>query len=317
MAADNRPEVLREGRRVVSWISELTGESSDVVEQRLREEFRKPGTNVGRDLQARGVAPFVWNDAMAQFYCDTDAFLYELVIWNLNKLKAWMREACAGYVKQTCGDGAAVLNIGDGLGIDTIHLARDGHRAAYFELPGYTRRFAERAFDHAGVNVQIFDTEAQVPRNHFDALICLDVLEHVPDPSSFLRQLISYVRPGGRLLIHESFLWVHPSNPTHLASLRHLSGDLSFYRKEGLVLEDGEIGWNPLVLVKPDEQYRRPSPFRPKLLMLRLAGLYMALGRFTVLPFLFGDRLRQRSGRWFDDLAADVPEDSPERLDVA
>ncbi|MGB0714435.1 MAG: class I SAM-dependent methyltransferase [Phycisphaerae bacterium] len=301
---DNRPAVLREGQRVVRWISELTGRSESNVLEQLRAEYRQPGFNVGHDLKQRGVEPYVWSDGMERFYSETDAFLFELVIWNLNQLKAWMREACARYVHAAYGTGARVLNIGDGLGIDTIHLAEQGQDASYFELPGFTRRFAERAFEHADVKVTQFGEAEEVPQNHFDAVICLDVLEHVPDPVSFLKMLIGYVRPGGRLLIHESFLWVHPSNPTHLASVRRYSGDLSLYRNEGLILEDGEIGWNPLVLVKPDGVFKGPSPFRPKMLMLRLAGLYMCLGRFSVVPFLFGDRLRQRKGRWFDDIPA-------------
>src|SRR5262249_5417654 len=35
---------------------------------------------------------------------------------------------------------------------------------------------------------------------HFDAIVCADILEHLRDPGSLLRQLRSVLKPGGRLI---------------------------------------------------------------------------------------------------------------------
>lgn len=38
-------------------------------------------------------------------------------------------------------------------------------------------------------------------REHFDTLLLLDVLEHIPDPVAFLSALRDHLRPGGRLVL--------------------------------------------------------------------------------------------------------------------
>ncbi|MHC5111729.1 MAG: class I SAM-dependent methyltransferase [Planctomycetota bacterium] len=287
-------------KQVVSWISEITGESQDKVAVRLREEYDSPGLNVSRGLNEAGVAPFIWCDGMAQFYEKTDGFLYELVIWNLNGLKASMRNAVMRHVNAATPGPAKVLNIGDGLGIDTVEMAEQGHHPTYFELPGFTQSFARKVFAQSGHDITMLSDDGDIPKEGFDAVVCLDVLEHVPDPPSFVEMLTGYLRPGGRLIIHETFLWIHPSNPTHLAASRKYSGDLSLYRRCGLCLVDGQLAWDPIVFVKPADGFKPPSALSPRLVKVRLAGLIMALGRFSVLPFVWVNALRRIKGRWFD-----------------
>jgi 2-polyprenyl-3-methyl-5-hydroxy-6-metoxy-1,4-benzoquinol methylase len=39
----------------------------------------------------------------------------------------------------------------------------------------------------------------------FDVVVCLVVLKHVPDSPSLVRELSSYSRPGGRLIVPAPF----------------------------------------------------------------------------------------------------------------
>lgn len=41
----------------------------------------------------------------------------------------------------------------------------------------------------------------------FDAILCNQVLEHVPDPQRFLRECHRVLKPGGRLLLTVPFVW--------------------------------------------------------------------------------------------------------------
>jgi hypothetical protein len=127
------------------------------------------------------------------------------------------------------------------------------------------------------------------------------VLEHVPDPTELVEAFTGYLKPDGHLIVHAPFYQIHPSTPTHLKSNRKYSGSLRFYEKHGLKLVDGERSWDPIILKKTSVRKVDCSYFKPKLLALRLAGLYFALGRFTILPFFLINTYQRKGRRWFNE----------------
>ncbi len=302
-----RIDPLHDESKVVSWIAEITNVPEPLVRERLRAEFNNPGSTVYKALREDGIAPFMWSDALAHFYERTDAFLYELVIWNLNRIKQWMRIAVAKYLAKiqagTTGlaQPLSVLNIGDGLGFDSVHFARAGHRMTYFELPGFSEAFARRVFADCGVDITMITIPNEIPRAEFDAVVCLDVLEHVPDPPVFVRAIASYLRPGGILIVNAAFAVIHHTTATHLKHNRRDSGSLKLYQQAGFQLLDGELSWTPIVLQQVAKGEDGPTMWSAKRLAIRLGGCTLALGRFPILPLWVGDRFRRHNGRWFDD----------------
>jgi len=80
------------------------------------------------------------------------------------------------------------------------------------------------------------------PLAAYDVVACLDVLEHVSDPTAFVGTLAGYLRVGGRLIVHAPFYMIHPGNPTHLKANRRYRGSLSLYEEHGLratAIQDG------------------------------------------------------------------------------
>ena len=78
---------LRNPQQMSELISSVTGEPTEQVLERLHDEFRYPGSEVGSDFKGHGLTPHVWDDGLVEFYQQTDAFLYELSMWNCNRLK--------------------------------------------------------------------------------------------------------------------------------------------------------------------------------------------------------------------------------------
>lgn len=47
----------------------------------------------------------------------------------------------------------------------------------------------------------------------FDCVLCSQVLEHVPEPDAFLREIARVLRPGGQLVLTVPFLWPEHEQP--------------------------------------------------------------------------------------------------------
>ena len=295
-------DALRDERMVVGWIAEITGDRERRVRDRLQAEYDDPGINVAAALRAAGLEKYIWTDELVRFYQETDSFLYELVLWNLNGLKIWMRRGVERFLARRGARSLSVLTVGDGLGFDSLQFVRDGHRVTYFELPGKSERFARRVFADAGVDVAIITDPDEIPKCTFDAVVCLDVLEHVPDPPEYVRTIGGYLRPGGVFVVNAPFGFIHPTTPTHLLSNRRYSGCASLFTRAGFSILDGEWGWNPIVLQYGGNGEPRGLRARAKTLGLRAAGCFLALGRMGLKgPLDLAYLVRRRQRRWFDD----------------
>lgn len=293
------PELLRNKEKVLCRLSEITGQSKESVHRRLREEYENPGINVANAFKQACLEPHIWSDGMADFYRQSDAFLYELVIWNRNTLKRRFRRWVKRYFDSRDGEKKKVLCIGDGLGFDSAYLAQAGYEVTYFEVPGYQLTFAQRVFAETAEEITVITDENDIPLNSFDAVVCLDVLEHVPQPRLFVRQMADYLRPDGWLMIHAPFYMVHSSKPTHLRANRRYSGSLSLFTKNGFRLIDGKGGWNPVVFEKVNGDSTSYKRSRLKLLILMITGLCLSVGRFFVWPFLLVNAYHQKRRNWF------------------
>ncbi|MEA5503823.1 methyltransferase domain-containing protein [Halotia wernerae UHCC 0503] len=267
---------LDDNNYIVNLIAKITNQSVNSVRQNLYQEQVCLGSKQMHDFLRLGLVPHVWSNKLNEFYEDTDAFLYELIVWNRNKIKLQMRDWIGKYLSRE-GSSFKILCLGDGLGIDTLYLAQAGHQLTYSDIPGYTEIFARLLFKDSLFPIKILNSTEAIPKAAYDVVLCLDVLEHLPSPSSLVGEIASYLRPGGRAIIHAPFYNLSKACMTHLKSNQKYSGRLDLFTKQGLYLIDGQIGWNPIVLRKIDQKAQIPSLWNPHLLGLRLMGLYIAV----------------------------------------
>jgi SAM-dependent methyltransferase len=143
----------------------------------------------------------------------------------------------------------------------------------------------------------------EIERGAFDAALCLDVLEHVPDPGDIVEQLAGCLRPRGRLIVSAPFYLVSPRWATHLESNRRYSGNARLYTRRGLTLVDGRLGWDPAVFARRPfgEAVRRASA--AKRFALRVSGLAMVSACVWSAPVnWFVDAVWRNNRRWLEGL---------------
>jgi glycosyltransferase involved in cell wall biosynthesis len=111
--------------------------------------------------------------------------------WMADKISPWL--------------GNSVLEIGSGLGNLTLRSIPRDHYVATDVDPMHLTYLHSRFRDYPYLDVK--EVDVQRPDHFadlqmkFDTVICLNVLEHVPDYASSLRNIYSALLPGGRAII--------------------------------------------------------------------------------------------------------------------
>lgn len=278
---------LDDARAITELIASVTNRAPDEVARLLKAEFRTPGITVAAEFSKRKLTRYAFTDGLERFYSESDAFIFESAVWNRNRIKAQMRRWIGQRLDQwkgARGDGLDVLCIGDGLGFDSAHFASRGHRVIYHEVPGPHEQIARAVFEQAGQSVRVVTDQDEINSETFDAVVCLDVLEHVPDPPGFVKTLVDRLRPGGRLVAHAPFYMIHRAYPTHLKQNRIFSGNLNLYTQHGLQVVDARAFWNPLVFARTVDAVSGPPMPASRKFAMRMIGAYLSLGRWSALP---------------------------------
>ena len=202
--------------RFVSLIAEFFGVSDTEARKRLDQEFHHPGAIVAEAW--RRADPKTPNEITA-FYKHTDSYVYDLAADHCNARRRPVRDSIMRRIDAR-GPRQNVLLYGDGIGNDSIMIAERGHRVTYYDLSGVTSSFARYRFEREcpGRGIAMLLDEAEIPSEEYDAVVCVEVLEHVPDPPAVMGAIHRSLKTGGIALITESFESIGEEFPSHLPS---------------------------------------------------------------------------------------------------
>jgi 2-polyprenyl-6-hydroxyphenyl methylase/3-demethylubiquinone-9 3-methyltransferase len=173
-----------------------------------------------------------------------------------------------GYVAERVTlKGARVLDVGCGGGILSEALARAGANVIAIDLAPRVLEVARLHLHESNVQVDyrevaVEDLAREMPAS-FDAVTCMEMLEHVPDPSSVIRAICDLLKPGGRAFFStlnrtplafgaaivgaEYALNMLPRGTHHYAQFIKPSELATSLRASNLQLEDvSGLAYNPL-----------------------------------------------------------------------
>jgi SAM-dependent methyltransferase len=115
--------------------------------------------------------------------------------WHVNK-----RRLVVDYLERSVEPGARILEVGCGGGYLCAALAKAGYHQVAADISRNAARFTR---DRGVADVLVFDatTSWPLPEDSFDAVLMLDVLEHLDDDLTALSEAQRVLRPGGALVV--------------------------------------------------------------------------------------------------------------------
>lgn len=215
--------------------SELKQQSNpNEVAGLIRSESLNPGLLVSKDIKEFNVVPFSYSNEMENLYKYGTGLAIELAAHVDNQARHEMIAFIACSLFETMNKRNTppqILALGDGLGFDAIRLAAAGFHVDYidFDKSSMGKIAAlniEQAIRDSREKLNINTIDKIVKK--YDALVCLEVIEHVPSPEEFSDFMSQCLNNGGTLYISECFNGVQDKWQTHLYHNEKFSGTLPF-----------------------------------------------------------------------------------------
>ncbi|TDU30779.1 3-demethylubiquinone-9 3-methyltransferase [Panacagrimonas perspica] len=133
-------------------------------------------------------------DRLAATWWDTKGEMGPLHTLNTPRVR-FIEQASGGLA------GKRAVDVGCGGGILTEALAAKGARALGIDLAEAALDVARQHAVKSGLEIEYRSSAAEAlaveQAGAFDLVCCLEMLEHVPDPSSVVRACAQLVKPGG------------------------------------------------------------------------------------------------------------------------
>lgn len=148
-------------------------------------------------------------EAVAAFYRTSRAQAADLTEWHATETRQRWTAALVQWAVQA--KASHIIDIGCGLGHDLAAL-REALPAAVLAGVEPNQAQHDRVIDT--LRIACYPDVAEVPLESADFLVCIDLLEHVPDPEAFLGSIAERAPLG--CVLFEATATEQVSNPLHL-----------------------------------------------------------------------------------------------------
>jgi ubiquinone/menaquinone biosynthesis C-methylase UbiE len=180
-------------------LSAYKGIPINQVRNRLEEEVHGLGSHIAEEWHKRRP---VTGRQIERFYEETDAYLYELLVDGESPSRNQTRDAILQVLREM--NAQRIFEFGGGIGTDAMWFTHAGLQWTYYDLPsGQTFKFATWRFAKNKLPVTVATRPEQSHDN--DAVVSVEVFEHLPDLLMALRAINRTLRLGGMLIFTESF----------------------------------------------------------------------------------------------------------------
>jgi SAM-dependent methyltransferase len=168
-----------------------------------------------------------------RYYREEEHPILTGMYWHTLEPNTWALVSVAAlHAAQRFAGGPKMLDFGHGVGSTGLLFARHGFDVTLLDISEPMHRFAQWRFARRELNARfLLGARELTAHENFDVIVSLDVMEHLKDPLSAIRQMTGWLAPGGLLILNIAF-GLDPNQPEHLLSRR--LGTLDAIRGIGL-----------------------------------------------------------------------------------
>lgn len=145
-------------------------------------------------------------EEIADFYKASPTYIYELMYWHscVNDSRPLLYVPS---VRLAHAAGAIrYLDFGSGVGSQGLLFAKHGMETTLADIAPQMLDLCRWRFKRHGVAATFIDLNVEsLPRDHYDFITAMEVLEHVPNPFETIRSLVTALRYGGMLYFSAPF----------------------------------------------------------------------------------------------------------------
>jgi SAM-dependent methyltransferase len=134
---------------------------------------------------------------MRNWLFTTEAKKYEYYNGLLIHADTYLHEQALNLVKKYIPKGYTIIDIGAGAGAFSQRLADNGYIVTGTDISADEWTLTTIPFIQLDINKGIRQSISQ----EFDAICCLEVIEHVENPWALMRDINAIVKPGGIIVI--------------------------------------------------------------------------------------------------------------------
>jgi len=195
---------------------------------------------------------------------DNEEFRHAWVRSALKKIPAGRRILDAGAGTQPYREGCKHL----------VYVAQDFAR---YDGAGDGAGLQTGQFDYGTLDIVCDITAIPEPDAAFDAILCTEVLEHVPHPQAAVHELVRLLKPGGELILTAPF-----ASFTHFAPFHFCTGFSRYFHLRELEahgLEILELTPNGGFFDFVAQEIRRTQPMAERYARRRLTFLERLAGK--------------------------------------
>ncbi len=130
--------------------------------------------------------------------------------------KAWLEKTL-----KELPSGIKILDAGAGELANRVyceHLDYVSQDFCQYDGKGDSQALQTGDWDTTKIDIVSDITNIPVENDQFDAVLCSEVFEHLPDPVSALNELVRIVKPGGKLIFTAPFCSLTHFAPYHFSS---------------------------------------------------------------------------------------------------